>query len=275
MQQTLGTIIASIFYLLATACIARTFHTDFLGTQRGGHYRSAALWTASIAAAGHAINLAGLINSHADGVLNFSLVSAASASLLAMVMALIGTSLLMPVEKLGIIIFPLAASILLVRPLLPEETHLLLEQAWPMKLHVVISILAFSFLNIAALQAILLALQDWQLRRHHTGGIIRSLPPLQTMETLLFQLIGSGLILLTLSLTTGFLFLDDLFAQHLAHKTVFSIMAWLIFTGLLIGRLTRGWRGMTAIRWTLSGTTLLVLAYFGSKLVLQWILHRD
>lgn len=275
MQQTLGTIIASIFYFLATACIVRTFHTDFLGTSRGNRYKTAALWLALLAALGHALHLGALIGNHEDGRLNFSLVSAASASLLAMVLALLGTSLLMPVEKLGVIIFPLAAIIILICPFLPEETHLLHEQAWPMKIHVVISILAFSFLNIAALQAVLLAIQDWQLRRHHTTGILRSLPPLQTMEALLFQLIGSGLILLTLSLTTGFLFLDDLFAQHLAHKTVFSIMAWLIFTGLLIGRSTRGWRGMTAIRWTLSGTTLLVLAYFGSKLVLQWILHRN
>jgi ABC-type uncharacterized transport system permease subunit len=94
------------------------------------------------------------------------------------------------------------------------------------------------------------------------------------MEYLLFQMLTTGIVFLTLSLASGLLFIEDLFAQHLVHKTVLSILAWIIFTGLLIGRSRYGWRGQTAIRWTLIGFALLLLAYFGSKLVLELILHR-
>jgi ABC-type uncharacterized transport system permease subunit len=94
------------------------------------------------------------------------------------------------------------------------------------------------------------------------------------MENLLFQMLTAGFILLSLSLFSGILFLEDLFAQHLAHKTVFSIIAWLVFGTLLWGRWRFGWRGRTAIRWTLSGFFFLMLAYFGSKLVLEIVLQR-
>lgn len=94
------------------------------------------------------------------------------------------------------------------------------------------------------------------------------------MEKLLFQMIGAGFVLLSISLLTGALFLQDIFAQHLVHKTTLSIMAWLVFGILLTGRLVRGWRGKTALVWTLSGLGLLIVGYFGSKLVLEFILVR-
>jgi len=137
---------------------------------------------------------------------------------------------------------------------------------------IVLSIMAYSLFAIAAVQAILLAIQDHQLRNRRPGGIIRALPPLQTMEDLLMQLILAGFILLTLALLSGFFFLEDIFAQHLVHKTVLSIAAWLVFATLLWGRWKFGWRGRTAIRWTLGGYIALMLAYFGSKLVLELLL---
>ncbi len=140
--------------------------------------------------------------------------------------------------------------------------------------HVILSILAYSLLTIATLQALLLAYQNHQLKNKHTIGKVRLLPPLQTMESLLFELLWAGEILLTLSILSGIWFLEDIFAQHLAHKTVFSIAAWIIYALLLWGRHQLGWRGYTAIRWTLGGFALLMLAYFGSKLVLELILHR-
>ena len=94
------------------------------------------------------------------------------------------------------------------------------------------------------------------------------------MEQLLFQLIGTGFVLLSAGLLTGIVFLEDVFAQHLVHKTVLSIAAWSIFGILLWGRWRFGWRGRKAIRWTLSGFGVLILAYFGSKLVLELILDR-
>ncbi len=94
------------------------------------------------------------------------------------------------------------------------------------------------------------------------------------MESLLFEMISAGFVLLTLALLSGFAFLENMFAQHLVHKTVLSVLAWLVFGGLLIGRFRNGWRGRTAIVWTLGGFVMLILAYFGSKAVLQFVLHR-
>jgi ABC-type uncharacterized transport system permease subunit len=205
---------------------------------------------------------------------NFSFISAASLISLIVALLLLIATLNKPVEKLGIIVFPIAAIMLALELNLPEQLHPLHTHSWQMSVHILTSVIAFSLLNIAALQAVLLAIQDQQLKSHPPKHFIQSLPPLQTMETLLFQMLGTGLFFLTISLISGFIFIEDLFAQHLVHKTVLSIVAWIIFSCLLIGRMRYGWRGQTAIRWTLTGFILLLLAYFGSKLVLEIILHR-
>ena len=116
--------------------------------------------------------------------------------------------------------------------------------------------------------------QDNHLRNKRPGGFIRALPPMQTMESLLFQLIGLGLAILTLSLVSGVFYLEDMFAQHLVHKTILSMTAWVVFATLLWGRWKFGWRGRIAIRWTLSGFFVLLLAYVGSKWVLEIMLGR-
>lgn len=206
---------------------------------------------------------------------NFSFISTASLISLIVALLLLIATLNKPVEKLGVVIFPVAAILFGLELNLPEKPHLLHTHNWEMNTHILTSIIAFSLLNIAALQAILLAIQDQQLKSHPPKRFIQSLPSLQTMESLLFQMLGTGLFFLTISLISGFIFIDDLFAQHLVHKTVLSIIAWIIFSCLLIGRIRYGWRGQTAIRWTLTGFILLLLAYFGSKLVLEIILHRQ
>ncbi len=205
---------------------------------------------------------------------NFSFISTAALVSLIVALLLLIATLNKPVEKLGIVIFPIAATMLALELNLPEKPHLLLTHNWQMSTHILTSIIAFSLLNIAALQAVLLAIQDQQLKSHPPKRFIQSLPPLQTMETLLFEMLGAGLFFLTISLISGFIFIEDLFTQHLVHKTVLSLIAWIIFSSLLIGRLRYGWRGKTAVHWTLSGFFLLLLAYFGSKLVLEIILHR-
>jgi len=205
---------------------------------------------------------------------NFSFFNSAGLVALFIVLILLISAIDKPVEKLGIGTFPIAAIFLSLDLVFPEKEHHLVASNWQMSLHILSSISAFSLLNIAALQAILLAIQDQQLRSHHPKRLILALPPLQAMETLLFQMIGAGLLFLTLSLFTGFLFVDNLFAQHLVHKTVLSIIAWIIFSALMLGRIRYGWRGNTAIQWTLIGFVSLLLAYFGSKLVLELILEK-
>ena len=123
--------------------------------------------------------------------------------------------------------------------------------------------------------AILLAFQERALRNHRLdSGLFRALPPLTLTETLMFRLIGAGFVLLTLTLLSGVLFVDNLFAQHLVHKTVLSIAAWIVFGVLLFGRWRWGWRGRRAVRLTLAGMVVLLLAFFGSKFVLELVLKR-
>lgn len=139
-------------------------------------------------------------------------------------------------------------------------------------IHILLSLLAYSLLTIATMQALLLAYQNHQLRNKQIGGMVRLLPPLQTMEALLFELLWVGFSLLSISIVTGILFVDTNAAQPLAHKIFFSVASWLIYATLLFGRQLKGWRGNTAIRFTLGGFIALMLAYFGSKLVLELIL---
>ncbi len=205
---------------------------------------------------------------------NFSIFNTASviASLVAFLLLI--ASLNKPVEKLGLAIFPIASITLTISLIFPEKELDLQINNWQMNAHILSSIVAFSLLNIAALQAILLAIQEHQLRKHPPTKFIQTLPPLQSMESLLFQMIAIGLLFLTVSLISGFIFIEDLFAQHLVHKTVLSIVAWVTFSSLLIGRIKYGWRGQTAVKWTLSCFIFLLLAYFGTKLVLELILQR-
>ncbi len=189
-------------------------------------------------------------------------------------LALLGAAIAKPLENLAIILLPLAALSIVLEMRFPT-THILPDSA-PMglRIHVLLSVLAYSLLTIGAFQALLLALQDRQLRKKRPIRIMHALPPLETMETLLFQIIGIGFFLLSLSLMSGLMFLEDIFAQHLVHKTVLSIVAWLVFAILLWGRWHFGWRGRKAIAWTLGGFVALMLAYFGTKIVLELILHR-
>jgi ABC-type uncharacterized transport system permease subunit len=206
--------------------------------------------------------------------LNLAFFNALALTSWTVVTLLLVSSLTKPVENLGILILPLAALTLFLESRYPSQGFLRDAAGWPIKIHVLLSMLAYSLLTLASVQAILLAVQDHHLHTRQPTGFVRALPPLQTMESLLFEMIGAGFVLLTLALVSGFAFLEDMFAQHLVHKTALSTLGWLVFGALLVGRFRYGWRGRTAIIWTLSGFVILVLAYFGSKAVLELILQR-
>ncbi|HET8706069.1 MAG TPA: cytochrome c biogenesis protein CcsA [Pseudomonadales bacterium] len=141
--------------------------------------------------------------------------------------------------------------------------------------HILISIIAYCVIMLAVAQAVLLFSMDYLLKHKHPGAaLVKLLPPLQTMETVLFEMVAIGLGLLTISILSGAIYVENLLAQHLVHKTVFTIAAWLIFATLLAGRHFYGWRGRMAIRWTLAGSFLLLLGFLGTQIVLQLILHR-
>ncbi|MDH5479752.1 MAG: cytochrome c biogenesis protein CcsA [Nitrosomonas sp.] len=144
------------------------------------------------------------------------------------------------------------------------------------KAHLLIAMMAYSLLTIAALHALLMTVAEQHLHHPTKQSILNNLPPLLAMEKLLFHIIWVGFILLTLTLLSGVVFSKEVFGQPLTftHKTLFGFISWGVFAALLAGRHLYGWRGRIAIRWTLTGFITLFLAYIGSKFVLEIILNR-
>ncbi len=148
------------------------------------------------------------------------------------------------------------------------------SQALALRAHLVVSFLAYGLLAVAALNAVLMTMLEKQL---HRGGFMKNgAPPLLTLEAMLFKTIWVGFALLTLAVLSGVFFSEELFGKALqfSHKTVFAILSWLVFGVLLLGRHFRGWRGRTALVWTITGFTLLLLAYLGTQFVLEVLLGR-
>ena len=229
------------------------------------------LTVVSIALLVHAVGIYG-VSVKPDGIqLSFFTVSSQIFWVINAIVLL--SSLKKALHNLFIFLLPCSA-IAIVTTLFSHTESSILQLSYTLAGHVILSILAYSLLTIATLQAMLLAYQNRHLKSKSGLQYLRYLPPLQTMEALLFELVWAGEILLTLSILSGFIFLDNIFAQHLVHKTVFSMAAWMVYGFLLFGKYKMGWRGNTAIRWTLAGFLFLMLAYFGSKLVLEIILQR-
>lgn len=263
MLNTIAALLAIALYLAAAGALARPLLNGRTPLSR------AAMGMALVAVAAHAGVLLGTHRGALD--LHFfaalSLVAWVVSSLTVLV------NLSRPVAGLGVIVFPLTALLLGIDKFVAPPTAPT-PMDWQIKLHVTVALLAFGVLSIAAALAILLAVQERALRRSQFGHWLRALPPLTLTESLLFRLIHAGFTLLTLTLVTGTLFVNNVFGQHLVQKTVLSIIAWLVFGALLWGRWRHGWRGTRAVNLTLIGMGVLVLAFFGTKFVLEMILHR-
>lgn len=256
-------LLAIVLYLAAATGLARPLLNG------GRPLNRLALSLAGVAVLLHA----GILLSMHRGALDLHFFAALS--LVACVVA--GLTLLVnlsrPVAALGVIVFPLAALLLAIDAFVAPPT-VPMQMDWPIKLHVTLALLAFSMLSIATILAMFLAVQERALRTRRFGNWLRALPPLTQTERLMFQLIASGFALLTLALLNGALFIENIRAQHLIHTTVLSVLAWLVFGTLLYGRWRHGWRGQRAVRLTLLGMVVLLLAFFGTKAVLELILHR-
>ncbi|QAU25436.1 inner membrane protein YpjD [Dyella sp. M7H15-1] len=260
-------IFAILCYLFASLLLAR----PLLGRSSSAPaaFARPALAIATVAVLAHA---SGLLAMH-RGALDLHFFAALSLVACVMSALTLLVNLTRPVATLGVIVFPLSALLLWVDSFLAPPT-MPISMDWHIKLHVTVALLAFCVLAIAAAMAILLAVQERALRHRQLGPWLSALPPLTLTESLLFRLIGAGFTLLSLTLLTGTLFVDNLFGQHLVHKTVLSIIAWLVFGTLLYGRWRHGWRGRSAVNLTLIGMGVLALAFFGSKFVLEVILRR-
>jgi ABC-type uncharacterized transport system permease subunit len=196
-------------------------------------------------------------------------------------------------ESLRLLVFPSAALVVLLSWLFPGSLFSLQDKSVFLGVHIAISVLAYSALTMAAFHAVLMAVQESRLHgMRGTGGggrgdmndatshwfwvTVDRLPPLLKMERLLFRLVFIGFVLLSLTVLSGVVFSEQLLGKALRwdHKAVFALLSWGLFGALLLGRHWRGWRGRTALGWTLAGFLMLVLAYVGSHFVLEVILHR-
>ena len=180
-----------------------------------------------------------------------------------------------PVIALNLIGIPVAATGLMLGFVFSQPAQLISQNSLGLDIHIILSLSAYAVLLMATIQAVILYLQDRELKKKLKRRVwVNLLPSYQDMESLLFDMLMTGFILLTLALGFGFFTIDNFFAQHLAHKTAFSMISWLVYGSLLIGHWKFGWRGQKAVRFTLLGFGLLALGFIGSKFVLEMILGR-
>ncbi|MCX7193590.1 MAG: cytochrome c biogenesis protein CcsA [Proteobacteria bacterium] len=181
-----------------------------------------------------------------------------------------------PIGGLQALVLPMAAVTLLLPGVFPTDHQLAHTDMLAFKVHIAVAMLAYSLFTIAMLHAVLISLVEKRLRHATLPRVLRNLPPLMTMESLLFRMIGIGFVLLTLTLASGMLYSEEIFgkAWQFNHKVLFGFISWCVFAVLLCGHHFYGWRGKIAVRWTVSGFAFLLLAYLGSKFVLEQLLHR-
>jgi ABC-type uncharacterized transport system permease subunit len=252
-------------YLLASALIVRAVRADAAARPVGG------VLAAQLGALVHAILLFGAIETPAGVVVAIT----DFASLLGWVIAAT-VAIAMPfmrVAALPAVLLPLAGLLATGTGLLSGFTESDVPK-WDVTAHIALAALAAGWLAIAVVVVVLLTLQDTRLRSREPLGTLALMPPVETLESILFRALGGGFAVLTLALLTGFFFVHDIQAQHLTHKVVFAVVAWIVFGILLWGRVRAGWRGRRARWFTISGFAFLALAYFGAKFVLENLLGR-
>jgi ABC-type uncharacterized transport system permease subunit len=173
-------------------------------------------------------------------------------------------------------VLPLAALCVLAPVFFPQVHVIAHADAWRFKLHFLTAMMAYSLFTLSALHAIFMGFVERKLHHRELNKQLASLPPILTMETLLFRMIVIAFSLLTAALGSGLMFSEEIFgkAVPIDHKTLFAFASWAIFAALLIGRHAYGWRGRIALRWTLAGFLLLLLAYVGSRFVSEVLLGR-
>ena len=259
-------IIAPLLYVAGTVVLGYALHTDRDMLKRAGV--AIAILGVLAHASSFAIEFAQLGGLSADFFSALSLVS-----LLILLVLLIGMLRYRFLEILPLAL-PGAAFMMMHKVILRPEPVVLETGSAMLDLHIATSLISYSLLSIAAVTAMFIAVLHNLLRKRKGAALIEILPPLVVMETVLFRMIAVGWLILSISLATGIFFIDDIFAQHLAHKTFLSALAWLVFGLLLAGRWRYGWRGMRVVRLCLIGMAILVLAYFGSKAVLELMLDQ-
>jgi ABC-type uncharacterized transport system permease subunit len=271
----------ALLYLAIAGLSWIQLKTEASGDRRFGLV--AALMLAALC--GHAIALGYSV--FGLGGLRFGFAHALSATMLISGVLLWIEGFFVPLRGLYLLVAPIAALTVLLPPFFHGVSLAAEGSSLALRLHLSLSILAYSFLTVAALHALLMASMDHYLHQPSADpgqGLARlfaRMPPLLALESLLFRQIAAGFVLLSATVASGALFSEELFGRPLrfdhttAHKIVFALLAWGVFGGLLTGRAVFGWRGRTALRWTFTGFVMLLLAYVGSRFVVEVVLRRS
>jgi len=259
-----------IFYLLSIALYLSAFSVQFLRLKNRRVDNKRLVLALTLAGVLMHIGSLNQVMISPTGV-DFGFFKVSSMIALFFTLFLAVSAITKPVDNLLLALLPVSIFALSTAQFLPETfTPKIYSNG--MLVHIVISILAYSIITICATHAILILILDKRLKSHHPSGMTWGLPPLQTMEKLLWEMLVLGMIGLTLAIVSGVLYIDDLFAQHLIHKTTLTLISWIVFATLLIGHIKQGWRGRIAARWTLVGAAILLIAFMGSKFVLELVL---
>jgi ABC-type uncharacterized transport system permease subunit len=267
-------VVAAAYLALAARCWA--------DLRRGSGLRPSWIVTGLLpfVVAGHGLLLAEDV--FGDGGMRFGFAQVSSASFFVACALLWIEGFFVALGGLYVLLIPMAA----VSVLLPLAFHgiaLAGEGTGPaLRVHLAVSVLSYSLFTIAALHSILMTAIDRHLRQPArdtsaaVGSLLSQMPPLLELEALLFRQLAAGFILLTASLLSGIVFSEELFGRPLRfdHKTLFAIISWAVFAGLLLGRYAFGWRGRVAQRWLFVGFFMLVLAYVGSRFVFEVVLQK-
>lgn len=215
-------------------------------------------------------------NIFADGGFDLGVFNAVSLIVWLTLMVYWGARFFYPLGGLQALVLPLAAVTMLLPGVFPADHQLIHTDLLAFRVHIAVAMLAYSLFTIAVLHAVLISLVEKRLHQANMPRLLRNLPPLMTMEHLLFRMIAIGFILLTLTLVSGIFFSEEIFGKvwQFNHKVLFGLVSWCVFAMLLWGQRYYGWRGKIAVRWTVSGFVFLLMAYLGSKFVLEVMLHR-
>ncbi|SPJ16469.1 CcsA-related protein [Burkholderiales bacterium] len=266
---------------VAAAYIAVAAHC-WIAVRRGGDLLLSGLFGVlfPLAVIGHGALLAQDV--FGTGGLRFGFAQALSATFLVACALLWIEGFFVALGGLYALITPMAA-VSVVLPLAFHGVALAAEgSSLALRVHLGVSVLAYSLFTIAALHSVLMTSIDRYLHQPSRdasgsiGPLLSQMPSLLALESLLFRQLAAGFLLLTASLASGIIFSEELFGRPLRfdHKTLFAIIAWCVFAGLLVGRYAFGWRGRVAQRWLFVGFLMLLLAYIGSRFVFEVVLGR-
>lgn len=205
--------------------------------------------------------------------LNFNVFNALSLTGLFCLIFFVLFSLYRPILSLGVLAVPTAIIGMSFGQFGQAPYQPLSDMSVGVQIHILLSFGAYCLLLMACVQAVILRLQIRELKHETIHRFwVAKLPSLQSMESLLFDMILMGFVILSMAIGLGLATTYDVMAQHVAHKLVFSVLSWVVFGVFILGHYRFGWRGKKASNFAIYGFMLLAIGFVGSKVVLELIL---